>query len=122
MQFLQEGKEIESAPGEEHHEIVVHLDGVEEIPVTLCELPISSTCDEMLPDGSGGSKVGRTIAMNPETMVYLGKIMGQSLEMYECLRDLLALSHGAAREGLNVHDLAATMRTRIEKAMPVFKP
>lgn len=121
MQFLQDGLELQSAPGEEHHQIVVHLAGAEDMPVTICELPMSSTCEDMMPDGDGGTKVARKCVITPETMVYLGRIMGNSLDMYEALRDLIALSYGGPREGLDAHDMAATMRARIEKAMPVFK-
>lgn len=118
MQFLQDGKEIESAPGEEHHSVVVHLESAPDIPVEICTLSLRSVCDDMVPDGQGGSKPGRTVVVNESTMIYLGKIMGHSLDMYEALQDLLDLSRGAAREGLAVTDLAATMRARIKKALP----
>lgn len=119
MQFLQDGKEIKSHPDERHHEIVVRF-GESGVPVTICDLPISAQCDDMGPDSSapGGSNVIGSYHVTPAVMVRLGRIMGNSLEMYEGLRELLALSYGAPREHLSCEELAATMRHKIETILP----
>jgi hypothetical protein len=117
IQFLENGKEIESHPDEEHHEIVVHLDE-SDVPITICDLPLSAQCDDMKPDGMGGSCVAASYHVTPAVMVKIGRSMANALEYEECLEDLRALAHGAKLEHLDLDDLIATMLCRIEKVLP----
>ena len=89
LAFFEDGKEIKSHPDEVHHEIVMFF-GDAPVPVTICELPLSTQCDDMGPDGAGGSKVAASYHITPEAMIKTGRCMAASFEL------LAALEHAYA--------------------------
>ena len=91
LAFFENGKELESAPGEEHHQIVIFF-GDSNVPVIVCELPLEAQCDDMEPDGEGGSRVSESFHITPEAMIKTGRCMAAAFDLLDALEAVVAIS------------------------------
>ena len=88
LAFFENGKDIESAPGEEQHQIVMFF-GDSNVPVIICEIPLEAQCDDIDLDGVGGARISESYNITPEAMIKTGRCMAAAFDLLAALEAIV---------------------------------